>query len=176
MTTAPHGDPTQRFADLLDSMDVLARSSARTARLDERNRLNLLFFHGVFAMLVAPGFMALAKSGMSSPTFVLLRGAPGAPWSLAVWIGVSGAALAITTFRRNRLGEYVSLGAMALWYLVTFFSFVGAVVLWIRAPGPPDWHHAPSLYAPIVYCHLAYTMCTHMYTLRRKGLIRRERG
>lgn len=165
-------NPVDALADLFDSLDANVTAVSRTARFDERNRLSLLFGHGIFGLLVGPGFAILAKTGMAAPTFVVLRKVPGAPWSLAVWITIAGAALAVATYHRHRLAEYMALGAMAAWYLVTFMSFVGAIILWLNTPGPPDWNHAPSMYAPVIYAHLAYTLSAHMRTLRRKGLRR----
>lgn len=168
-------NPVDALADLFDSLDTHVAAANRTAKRDERNRLNLLFGHGIFGFLVGPGFLLLTKTGMAAPTLVVLRTMPGAPVSLAVWITVSGAALAVATYRRQVLAEYVALGAMAAWYLVTFVSFVGAIVLWLHADGPPDWRHAPSMYAPVIYAHLCFTLSAHMRTLRKRGLRREVR-
>lgn len=166
------GNPVDALADLFDSLDTHVTAANRHARLDEGNRLTLLFGHGIFGVLVGPGFALLVKSGMAAPSFVILRHIPGAPISLAAWITVAGAVLAVATFRRQRIAEYWALAAMAAWYLITATSYVGAIALWLATPGPPDWTHAPTLFAQMVYLHLAYALLSHMRTLRRKGLRR----
>lgn len=163
-------NPVDALADLFDSLDSHVTTANRHARLDEGNRLTLLFGHGIFGMLVAPGFALLEKAGMQSPSFVILRQVPGAPASLAVWVGVAGAALAIATYFRHRIGEYAALGALALWYLTTFVSYAGAITLWVTEPGPLDWAHAPTTWALWVYAGYTYALGAHMRTLRRKGL------
>jgi len=168
-------NPVDALADLFDTLDTHVAKVATTAKLDDRNRISLLFGHGVFGALVGPGFVFLAKTGMAAPTFVVLRKVPGAPISLAVWITVAGVALAVATWRRHHLAEYVALAAMTAWYAVTFASFVGAIILWLGAAGPPDWGRAPSMYAPVIYAHLCYTLSAHMWTIRRKGLRRDAR-
>jgi hypothetical protein len=163
-------DPTGAFANLLDDLEGRVKRVARTARLDEKNRINLLFGHAVFAMLVAPGFAMLHRAGMSGASFSLLRRIPGVPLSMAIGIGAAGVLLAVSTWHRNRMWEFTALLALLAWYVVTSASFVGAILLWVAEPGPVDWIHAPSLYAPVVYAHLAYAMAGHARTLRRKGL------
>ncbi len=168
-------NPVDALADLFDSLDAHVTTANRHARLDEGNRLTLLFGHGIFGMLVAPGFALLSMSGMTSPSFVILRQVPGAPASLAAWIGVAGAVLAVATWHRQRAAEFWALAAMAAWYLITAVSYVGAIFLWLADPGPPMWTRAPTLFAQMVYLHLAYALSSHMVTLHRKGL-RRDDG
>jgi hypothetical protein len=133
----------EQLTRLLDGIESRLNEDHRVAGLDERNRLTLLFGHAIFAMLVVPGFALLSKSGMKSPSFALIRNIPGAPFTLAAWIGLAGFALAVATIHRNRTGEFSR-------HL--------------------DWEHGPAIYAPIVYAHLAYAMGGHIYTLWKRGL------
>lgn len=168
-------NPVDALADLFDSLDANIRRAGRIARHDERNRLTLLFGHGVFAMLVAPGFAMLVKTGMSSPSFVVLRQLPGAPVSLAAWIGAAGATLAVATYRRHRVAEFASLAAMALWYLTIFVSYIAALWLWAAEPGPLDWTRVPTTWAMWIYAGYTYALAAHMHTLRKRGLRRGAR-
>lgn len=177
-------ETVQRLTDLLDGIEERVEHGRRTAALDERNRINLLFGHALFAAMVGPGFALLAKTGMASASFVIVRRVPGAPYSLAAWIFVAGLALATATYHRRRLGEYLALGALLLWYVTFSVSLIAAIGIWmapaVRAGGLGqftehlDWGHAPAIYAPVVYAHLAYAMGGHMRTIRKLGL--RHRG
>lgn len=170
----------QKLTELLDGIDHRVQATQRIAVLDERNRLTLLFGHAIFAMLVVPGFALLSKSGMSSPSFVVARNVPGAPYSLAVWIGVAGFWLAVATIHRNRRGEFFALCLLLAWYVLFSVSLVAAIAMWLTPAieagglthftGHLDWHRAPAIYAPIVYAHLAYAMAGHMRTIWKRGL------
>jgi hypothetical protein len=171
-------DPIDRLAGFLDRLEATASASERSARIDSANRIGLLFGHGLFAILVAPGFALLAKTGMTSASFTLMRKIPGSPWSMAILIGVSGMVLAIATWHRNRRWEYASLAALGLWYTIVAVSFTGAIAVWLSdsTAGELDWSRSPSFYAPVVYFHLMFVMAGHMRTLRRKGLHRPARS
>jgi|ERR1043165_5420693 uncharacterized membrane protein YhdT len=175
-------DALNQLTELLDGIEERVESGHRIAVLDERNRITLLFGHAIFAILVAPGFAMITKTSMSSPSFVLVRNVPGAPYSFAVWIGLAGLGLAIATMHRHRRGEFYALAALFIWYVAFSVSLIGAIAVW-SAPaihagglsgfsGHLDWKRAPSLYAPIVYAHLAYAMAGHMNTLLKRGLHR----
>lgn len=176
MTAVPRRDPTERLANLFDSMSANIRAATGRARLDESNRINLLFGHAIFGILVAPTFALLSLTGMNSPSFVVLREIPGNPWSMSAVIGFAGTVLAVATWHRARPWEYGALVAMVLWYLTVSASLLGAVVLWAAEPGPLDWQHAPGIYPVLVYGHLAYALATHATTIRRKGLRRPPRS
>lgn len=181
--TAPPARPDtagDQLSKLLDGIQERVHTSQRIARIDERSRLTLLFGHAIFAMLVVPGFALLSQTGMSSPSFVVLRNIPGAPYTLATWIGLAGVALAVAALYQHRLGEFWSLGALLLWYAMFSVSLIAAIAVWaapaIEAGGVAhftahlDWRHGPALYAPVVYAHLAYAMGGHMRTLWKLGL------
>lgn len=179
---APADKPVEQLTALLDGLEQRARSSQRIARIDERNRITLLFGHAIFAVLVVPGFALLSKTGMASPSFAVARQIPGAPYSLALWIGLAGCTLAVATVYRNRRWEFYALSALAAWYAMFSVSLIAAIAMWmapaIEAGGVRhfadhlDWRHAPAIYAPVVYAHLAYAMAGHMATLWRRGLDR----
>src|ERR1043165_2771742 len=95
-------DALNQLTELLDGIEERVESGHRIAVLDERNRITLLFGHAIFAILVAPGFAMITKTSMSSPSFVLVRNVPGAPYSFAVWIGLAGLGLAIATRSEER--------------------------------------------------------------------------
>lgn len=169
-----------QLTELLDGIERRVTTSQRIAALDERNRLTLLFGHALFAMLVVPGFALLSQSGMSSPSFAVAKQVPGAPYSLAVWIGVGGFALAVATVHRNRRGEFYALAVLGAWYVMFSISLMAAIAMWMSPAvesagitgfvGDLDWTRAPSIYAPVVYGHLAYAMGEHMRTLYKRGL------
>lgn len=176
-----HADEAvEQLTDLLDGIDRRVQSSNRIAVLNEHNRITLLFGHAIFAMLVVPGFILLSKSGMTSPSFVVLRYVPGAPYSLAALIGVAGFVLAISTYYRHRRGEFVALCALMLWYVLFSVSLIAAIAVWLTPAievgglhhfaAHLDWRRAPAIYAPVVYAHLAYAMAGHMRTLWKRGL------
>lgn len=165
-------DPTDALANLFDSMEMHVRRAGRTAHIDERVRLSLLLGHACFGIVVGPAFALLSLSGMTSPSFVLLRRVPGNPWSMAAVIFVAGIVLAVATWHRQRAWEYAALVAMLMWYGIVAVSLAGAVVLWLAAPGPPDWTKSPSIYAPLIYSHLCYALVAHARAIRKKGLRR----
>lgn len=181
----PHKDPradeaVEQLTELLDGIEHRVNSTQRIAVLDERNRITLLFGHAIFAMLVVPGFILLSRTGMSSPSFVVLRYIPGAPYSLAGLIGVAGLVLAISTYHRNRHGEFYALGGLLIWYAMFSVSLIAAIAVWVTPAIEVggfagftkhlDWRRAPAIYAPVVYAHLAYAMGGHMRTLWKRGL------
>lgn len=175
-----------QLTKLLDSIEDRVSSNAKIAVLDERNRLTLLFGHAIFAMLVVPGFALLSKSGMRSPSFVVVRTIPGAPFSLATWVGIAGFVLAVATIHRNRRGEFFALIALGLWYVLFSMSLMVAIAIWMAPAverggftgfvGYLDWSRAPAIYAPVVYAHLAYAMGGHIRTLWKLGLQRDRNG
>lgn len=179
-------ETAQQIANLLDGIERRVKTNQRIASLDERNRLTLLFGHAVFAMLVVPGLALLSKSGMASPSFAIVRQVPGAPYSLAIWIGLAGFCLAVTTIYRHRTGEFYALAGLFTWYVLFSVSLIAAIATWVAPaieaagvahfPGHLDWGHAPALYAPVVYSHLAYAMAGHMRTLWKKGLRNQDGG
>lgn len=185
MTEDPKAEEAaERIADLLDGIERRVYTSQRIAALDERNRLTLLFGHAIFAMLVVPGFALLSKSGMQSPSFAVLRHIPGAPFSLAAWIGAAGFLLAVCTIHRHRRGEFYALAGLFAWYVLFSVSLMAAIATWMAPaieaggvahfPSHLDWGHAPAIYAPVVYSHLAYAMAGHMRTLWKQGLHRQD--
>ncbi len=175
-----------QLTELLNNIEQRVTSNAKIAALDERNRLTLLFGHAIFAMLVVPGFALLSKTGMKSPSFVVIRDFPGAPFSLAAWIGVAGFVLAVATLHRNHRWEFYSLIALGVWYALFSVSLMVAVAVWmapaVEAGGLSgfthhlDWSRAPSVYAPVVYAHLAYAMGGHVRTIWKLGLNRDRSG
>lgn len=178
-------DAVRELTELLDGIEDRVANTQRVAALDERNRLNLLFGHAIFAIMVAPGLALLYKTGMATASFTIARQIPGAPFSLAVWILIGGLGLAISTYYRHRVGEFASLAVMLAWYVMFSISLIAAIAVWltnaIEIGGYShfsehlDWGHAPSIYAPVVYAHLAYAMGGHMRTLMKIGLRRKPR-
>ena len=169
-----------QLTDLLDGIEQRVTERHRIADLDERNRLTLLFGHAIFAMLVVPGFALLSKSGMSGPSFIIIRTVPGAPFSLAAWIGLAGFVLAVATIHRTRRGEFYALIALCAWYVMFSVSLMAAIAVWMAPAvevggitgfvGHLEWGRGPAIYAPIVYAHLAYAMGGHIRTLWKRGL------
>jgi uncharacterized membrane protein YhdT len=178
--TSDDDEAVRELTELLDGIEERVESTRRVAVLDERNRLNLLFGHAIFAMMVAPGFALLYHTGMASASFTVARRIPGAPFSLAAWIFAGGLMLAVTTYHRYRTGEYAALAVLLAWYLMFSISLIAAVAVWLTAAIVAggltgfsehlDWSHAPAIYAPVVYMHLAYAMGGHMRTIRKLGL------
>jgi hypothetical protein len=175
-----HEEAVGKLSELLDGIEERVAESQQVAVLDERNRLNLLFGHAIFAIMVAPGLALLYKTGMATASFTVARQIPGAPLSLSAWILVGGLGLAITTYHRYRRGEFVFLTVMLLWYVLFSISLIAAIAIWMTSAielagwthfrEHLDWDHAPSIYAPVVYAHLAYAMGGHMRTLWKIGL------
>lgn len=169
-----------KLTELLDGIEERVAETQEIASLDERNRLNLLFGHAIFAIMVAPGFALLYKTGMATASFTIARQIPGSPVSLSIWIFVGGLGLAIATYHRYRRAEFVFLAVMLVWYVLFSVSLIAAIAFWmtnaIEAGGWShfrehlDWKHAPAIYAPVVYAHLAYAMGGHMRTLWKIGL------
>jgi hypothetical protein len=96
------------------------------------------------------------------------------PYTLAVLMFVGAAILGVGTTMHNLRGETVGLVLLMAWYLTLSVSFAGAIAVWI-AHGAPGGPARPSLYAPLLYGHLAAVMAVHLFTLRRMLRARKRR-
>lgn len=162
-------DPVAALADMLDQIDVTNRSNTTRLQRNESNRIGLLVVHGCAAVLIAPLFTTVTST-MNSPTWVVLRAIPGAPYSLAAFMGLGGLILLPATLVRAKWWEIVGLSLIFAWYATMATGFAGAVIYW-AAEGLPD-DARPSMYPSLVYGHLAVVMAVHIATLRR--LMRRQ--
>jgi hypothetical protein len=177
-TAGRRQDPIGALADVLAAIDGEAkRQGSRLAR-NEHNRIGLLIVHAIVALIVAPLFMATAGAFVG-PTWDLLKQIPGFPASFIAPLWVGGMILLPATFGRRAGWEIAGLALIYLWYLAMAVGFAFPVINWLidaaaaARDGKPQPPHKPSLYAPVVYAHLAVIMRVHIFTLVR---IRRERA
>lgn len=167
-------DPVAALAEWISAMDVTSRRTTATLRRSERNRLSLLVVHGLAALVIAPLFFAqtAAPGGMDSPTFVVLRLVPAAPYTLSTILTLGGLLLVPATLAHNRQWEMTGLLLLIVWYLTIAVAYAAAIAVWARAGYPASGR--PSLFAPALYLHLGIIMLVHWSTLRR--LTQRERA
>lgn len=166
---ADHHDPIEVMTEIVDGFAHYVDSAERQVREGRKYRVNLLWVHAVAALLMAPAFAGLGRSGMVGATWIYLRHVPGAPYSIAICLGIGGLVLGIGCLRLDRKMEAVGLLFLAAFYLTIAVGFGLANVAWYRGliPGPK-----PAPYAPVLYLHLTVIMAVHINTLLR--LIRRS--
>lgn len=157
-------DTIDALAKTLDALDEHLQSSDATARRSERNRLSLLHVHSVAAVVIAPLFAALGREGMRGPSWTVAKLIPGAPYTLALVLGVGGVLLGVATWYRRLGWELVGLWVLMGWYATIAVSFFGAVVVWL-IQGQPEGR--PSFYAGAVYAHVCVILWVHRTTLTR---------
>jgi hypothetical protein len=157
------------LARTLDALDEHLRDSDAVVRRSERNRLSLLHVHALAAVVIAPLFALLGRDGMAGPSWAVARFIPGAPYTLAVLLGIGGVILGVATWYRRVGWELVGLWVLMCWYATIAASFAGAVLVWFAEGRPPQ---RPSFYAAAVYAHIGIVLWVHRMTLAK---IRRGR-
>lgn len=161
--------PFDALAHALDALDNRIQTSDATVRRSERNRLSLLHVHALFAVIIAPLFALLGRDGMNGPSWIIARLIPGAPYTLAVLLGIGGVILGVATWYRRVGWELIGLWVLMSWYTIIAVSFAGALLWWLTGgqSGP-----RPSPYPAAVYTHVCVILGIHQMTLVR---IRRSR-
>ncbi len=159
-------DPTGALADILDALDHNLRLSKATAKRSEGNRLRLLMVHGAAALIIAPLFLVYSTTtGLSSPSWDLLRSVPGAPHTVAGWLFVAGMVVMLGSASRRAAVAATGLGMMAVWYLSFSVTFSWAAWSWWYDGADPQT--MPGIYAGPLYCHLSLVMWIQMVTALR---------
>lgn len=162
-------DPIDAFTDLMDGFSEYIIRAGDQVQHGRQYRLNLLWIHALFALLMGPTFMALGRNGMTSAAWFYLRSVPGAPASIGAVLVVGGFILGTGCVLRNRVVECVGLVAVAAFYLTIAVGFGAANIHWYTSDTPIG--PKPASYAPLLYLHLVVIMCLHLWTLI--GVIRR---
>jgi hypothetical protein len=163
---------------VLSSIGGEARRQGRSLAQNEHNRIGLLVVHALVAIVVAPLFVA-TDGAFVGPTWDLIKTIPGFPYTFIAPLWLGGLILLPATFGRRVRWEIAGLVLIYLWYLAMALGFAFPVVGWVVDAGFATYRDQPlpakkpSLYAPVVYAHLAVIMRVHIFTLIR---IRRERA
>ncbi len=164
--------------DLVRATDDEARAARRTARRAERNRIGMLYIHSLAALAIAPLF---AVAAIDSPAFAAMRQIPGAPYSVAVVLGIGGILLSVSAAGGHRMVAFAGLGLLAAWYATMAVTFALSAAVWSAGHHPDslteavelliaDTRGKPSVYAVPLYAHFCAVMVRHMMTLRGKVL------
>lgn len=149
---------------VLDGFEQYVIYAAGRDAAGTRYRLNLLWFHAICALLVAPLLSLTGRDGLTGPSFTFLRTLPGSPYSLSTMIGIGGLVLGLGCVFRAKRVEIGGLVLLLLFYLCLAISFAIPGVRWlleIDASGAPK----PPLYGPIIYLHLSSIMAVHIWAL-----------
>jgi hypothetical protein len=150
--------------DVVNGFEKFVTRASSSEGKSLRYRANLLWVHALAAMTMAPLFSATGKEGMLSPNFEILRQFPGAPVSIAVFLGAGGLVLGLGCVLNVRRMEITGLIALMGFYLLLAISFLASGIRYflLDLSGPK-----PAIYAPVVYLHLSIIMAVHMSTLVR---------
>ncbi len=165
-------DPVADLAELLLVMRMQAAATDDALHRVERNRFNLLIVHAVAAILIGVLLIA-SKAALIGPAWEYLHRLPLFPYSFGGVLAIGGLVLLPGSLARSARMELVGLGIIYLWYLALAIGFLIPVVTWTweAAPlfldGKPLPPKQPTLYAWVVYLHLAVIMRVHIWTLQK---------
>lgn len=163
-------DPIDVMVDIMDGFSEYVLRTEEAVLRGRRYRLNLLWVHAVYALLMGPAFMSLGPAGVASTAFTHLRQIPGSYISVGGTLTVGGFILGIGCILRNRRVEQ-----FGLVLLIGFYFTICVIFSWANI----DWYtgriggNKPAPYAPVLYAHLTTIMIIHWWTLRnllRQGL------
>lgn len=153
-----------RWDKIVDTFEHFIEVTVTTSRHNTRYRLNLLWVHAFSALAMAPLLFLTGRAGLSGASFSFLRTVPGAPYSFAILLMISGLILGMGCVFRNKIVEIVGLGGLACFYLMFSISFAVPAIkyafyqeAWI-GPKPP-------FYGAVVYAHLTIIMVLHFIGL-----------
>jgi hypothetical protein len=172
MTVAPRmqqQDPIEMFTDLMDGFTEYVLRTSEQAVESRRYRLNLLWIHSLYALLMGPAFIALGQDGMAGTAWTHLRELPGSPTSIGMLLIVGGFILGVGCIMLNRKIETVGLIFLTAFYLTICVGFGVATVQWYIGAIEGA---KPAPYAPILYAHFTTIMGLHFWTLVK--IIRRQ--
>jgi hypothetical protein len=160
-----HPDAVGALAEVLSAIDAEGRRQHKRLADNEHNRIGLLVIHALVALAVPPFFVYTSFTG---PTWEAIRELPGFPYTFITPMWVGGMILLPATFARRQVAEIVGLALIYVWYMAMAVGFSVPVVTYMYASVRGHEPTAkPSLYAPLVYFHLAIIMRVHITTLRR---------
>lgn len=154
-------DAVDQMVDIVDGLEDYILHSDTVKRHGTRYRLNLLWVHAFAALCMAPLLAATGRDGMTGPSFAFLRTVPGAPFSIAVILGVGGLILGLGCVFRAKRTEIAGLLCLGMFYVLFGASFTVVPVRWLLE----EQATKPPLYSPIVYGHLAVIMIMHIRAL-----------
>lgn len=156
-------DPIDALSDMVEDFSIYVKGAEVEHRESIRYRLNLLWVHAFFALLIAPLF---ALSTLAGGSFAVMRAIPGAPHTLAAFLLVGGMVLGYGCVFRRKMVEIVGLILLAIWYAILALSFLAAIVVYFMDGALAAF--PPTYYAPVLYLHLSTIMAVHMSTLARR--------
>jgi hypothetical protein len=157
-------DPIEFMTEIMDGFSEYVLRTEEAVTEGRRYRLNLLWVHSLYALLMGPAFMALGAQGMAAPQWVLIRQIPGAPVTIGMLLIVGGFVLGVGCINKDRHVESIGLIFLSAFYLLLCVGFTWGLGAWMfgYTHGPK-----PAPYAPILYAHLTTIMAIHFWTLRK---------
>lgn len=159
------------LARTLDALDGHLRSSAATARREQRNRLTILHAHALAGIYIGPLFTLITEEQRRGAAWTVIRLVPGSTVTLGLLLFTGGLILGVSTLQRHLVGEMAGLCVMLCWYLTVAVSFGLGAAGWYLGW---DWVDGsrPAPYSHGIYAHLFTILLVHLATLVK---IRRAR-